>query len=125
MAFSNRVLMCHNRPARRSGPTRLLLFALGLLAGCHTQPAPTPSRPVTHETAPIVPAPPPPVVPVVRQGDEIMVAGRWFHTGARVVTWMDPGGYNAYRLLPPVKPVAKRPAKSRAAARPNQELRRA
>lgn len=31
-----------------------------------------------------------------RQGDEIVVAGEYFHTGARVVTWKDPGGYNAY-----------------------------
>jgi N-acetylmuramoyl-L-alanine amidase len=32
-----------------------------------------------------------------RKGDEIVVAGRLFHTGTRVVTWMDPGGYDAYR----------------------------
>jgi N-acetyl-anhydromuramyl-L-alanine amidase AmpD len=31
---------------------------------------------------------------------------------------MDPGGYNAYRQMPPVKPVAKRSGKSRAAAPP-------
>ncbi len=33
-----------------------------------------------------------------RQGDEIVVAGQLFHTGTRVVTWMDPGGYDAYRV---------------------------
>ena len=33
-----------------------------------------------------------------RQGDEIVIAGQLFHTGARVVTWMDPGGYDAYRV---------------------------
>ncbi|MSU23911.1 MAG: N-acetylmuramoyl-L-alanine amidase [Opitutus sp.] len=33
-----------------------------------------------------------------RQGDEIIVAGQLFHTGTRVVTWMDPGGYDAYRV---------------------------
>src|ERR1051326_5972522 len=33
-----------------------------------------------------------------RKGDEIIVAGRLFHTGTRVVTWMDPGGYDAYRV---------------------------
>jgi N-acetyl-anhydromuramyl-L-alanine amidase AmpD len=33
-----------------------------------------------------------------RKGDEIIVAGQLFHTGTRVVTWMDPGGYDAYRL---------------------------
>src|SRR5262245_47731080 len=30
-----------------------------------------------------------------RTGDEIVVAGQMFHTGSRVVTWMDPGGYDA------------------------------
>jgi N-acetyl-anhydromuramyl-L-alanine amidase AmpD len=34
---------------------------------------------------------------VPRKGDEIIVAGRLFHTGTRVVTWMDPHGYDAYR----------------------------
>ncbi len=33
-----------------------------------------------------------------RDGDEIVVAGNFFHTGTRVVTWMDPGGYDAYRV---------------------------
>jgi N-acetylmuramoyl-L-alanine amidase len=33
-----------------------------------------------------------------RHGDEIVVAGQWVHTGTRVVTWMDPGGYDAYRV---------------------------
>ena len=32
-----------------------------------------------------------------RRGDEIVVCGQLFHTGAPVVTWMDPGGYDAYR----------------------------
>ncbi len=32
-----------------------------------------------------------------RHGDEIIVAGQLFHTGTRVVTWMDPNGYDAYR----------------------------
>jgi hypothetical protein len=35
--------------------------------------------------------------PLDRKGDEIMVAGRLFHTGAPVVLWTDPGGYDAYR----------------------------
>src|SRR5688572_33175352 len=34
---------------------------------------------------------------VPRKGDEIMVAGQLFHTGAPVVLWTDPGGYDAYR----------------------------
>jgi N-acetyl-anhydromuramyl-L-alanine amidase AmpD len=33
-----------------------------------------------------------------RHGDEIMVAGELFHTGAPVVLWTDPGGYDAYRV---------------------------
>jgi hypothetical protein len=35
---------------------------------------------------------------VERTGDEIVVAGQLFHTTAPVVTWMDPGGYDAYRV---------------------------
>lgn len=33
-----------------------------------------------------------------RQGDEIMVAGRMFHTGVPVLLWTDVGGYDAYRV---------------------------
>ncbi len=33
-----------------------------------------------------------------REGDEIVVAGQFFHTGTKVVLWMDPGGYDAYRV---------------------------
>lgn len=33
-----------------------------------------------------------------RRGDEIVIAGRYFHTGAPVVLWTDPGGYDAYRV---------------------------
>ncbi len=33
-----------------------------------------------------------------RCGDEIVAAGQFFHTGTRVVLWMDPGGYDAYRV---------------------------
>lgn len=32
-----------------------------------------------------------------RSGDEIIVCGQLFHTGAPVVLWMDPGGYDGYR----------------------------
>ncbi|WP_438480743.1 N-acetylmuramoyl-L-alanine amidase [Oleiharenicola lentus] len=35
---------------------------------------------------------------VPRKGDEIVVAGQLFHTGTKIVTWMDPGGYDAYRV---------------------------
>ena len=60
---------------------RIMIFLLGFLAalsvftGCVT-------RPGTF---------------VQRKGDEIIVAGKMVHTGTRVVTWMDPGGYDAYR----------------------------
>ena len=33
-----------------------------------------------------------------RTGDEIVVAGKFVHTGTPVVLWMDPGGYDAYRV---------------------------
>ena len=39
-----------------------------------------------------------PGTPLERSGDEIMVAGRLFHTGAPVVLWTDPGGYDGYRV---------------------------
>ena len=60
------------RPLRLAIPSLLLLG----LAGC------------LHQPLTFVP----------RQGDEIVVAGQLFHTGTRVVTWMDPGGYDAYRV---------------------------
>jgi hypothetical protein len=36
-----------------------------------------------------------PGTPLKRAGDEIMVCGQLFHTGAPVVLWTDPGGYDA------------------------------
>ncbi|MGH8022784.1 MAG: N-acetylmuramoyl-L-alanine amidase [Limisphaerales bacterium] len=41
-----------------------------------------------------------PGTPEPRTGDEIVVAGQFFHTGTRVVLWMDPNGYDAYRIYP-------------------------
>lgn len=41
-----------------------------------------------------------PGTPLTRAGDEIVVCGRFFHTGTPVVLWMDPGGYDAYRVEP-------------------------
>ena len=61
---------------RLLGRLALLLTLLLLLAGCFTRPG----------TA------------LRRKGDEIVVAGQLFHTGTRVITWMDPGGYDAYRV---------------------------
>lgn len=39
-----------------------------------------------------------PGTPAKRAGDEIIVAGQLFHTGTKVITWMDPSGYDAYRV---------------------------
>ena len=33
-----------------------------------------------------------------RKGDEIVIAGQFFHTGAPVVLWTEPGGFDAYRV---------------------------
>jgi hypothetical protein len=61
-------------------PFSLLLLATltALVAGCRT--------------------PPRPGTPAPRNGDEIVVAGQLIHTGTPVVTWLDPGGYDAYRV---------------------------
>jgi N-acetylmuramoyl-L-alanine amidase len=66
--------MARLRPLRLS--LLLICAAAFTLAGCHL------ARPRTF---------------VPRKGDEIVVAGQLFHTGTPVVTWMDPGGYDAYR----------------------------
>jgi N-acetyl-anhydromuramyl-L-alanine amidase AmpD len=50
-----------------------------------------------------------------RQGDEIVAAGQFFHTGTRVVLWIDPKGYDAYRPAgfydPPATQPASRPSR--------------
>src|SRR3954469_13901706 len=57
------------------------VLLLGLLAGCTHSDKP---KSMVGQRLP-------------RQGDEIMVAGQLYHTGAPVVLWTDPGGYDAYR----------------------------
>jgi N-acetylmuramoyl-L-alanine amidase len=42
-----------------------------------------------------------------RTGDEIMVAGKYVHTGTPVVLWTDPGGYDAYRVERRFAPLAE------------------
>lgn len=54
------------------------LAALASLSGCA-------STPRVGDTLP-------------RTGDEIVIAGQYFHTGVPVVLWTDPGGYDAYRV---------------------------
>lgn len=59
----------------RTVPTLILAV---ILAGCSSLPRPGTFSP--------------------RKGDEIVVAGQYFHTGTPVVLWMDPGGYDGYRV---------------------------
>lgn len=39
-----------------------------------------------------------PATRLARAGDEIVIAGQYFHTAAPVILWSDPGGYDAYRF---------------------------
>lgn len=64
----------------------LLWLALGL-AGCARLPRPGAYAP--------------------RSGDEIVAAGQFFHTGTPVVLWMDPDGYDGYRVERRFSPLEK------------------
>lgn len=66
-------------PCKRARSAVFLASALGLLA-----------TPLSRAGAPGEQLP--------RTGDEIVVCGQLFHTGTPVVTWMDPGGYDGYRV---------------------------
>jgi N-acetyl-anhydromuramyl-L-alanine amidase AmpD len=46
-----------------------------------------------------------------RLGDEIVVCGELYHTGAPVVLWTDPGGYDAYRAHCHFEPDRQLPSK--------------
>lgn len=48
--------------------------------------------------------------PLERCGDEIVVCGQLVHTGAPVVLWLDPGGYDAYRAHCRFKPDQLKPS---------------
>lgn len=50
---------------------------------------------------------PRPGTPEPRLGDEIVAAGQFIHTGTRVVLWLDPGGYDAYRVQRRFSPIEK------------------
>src|SRR6266581_6402585 len=65
-----------------------LFLVFGILTGCDTMP-----RPGSMATP--------------RMGDEIVVAGRFVHTGTPVVLWMDSGGYDAYRVERRFSPIEK------------------
>lgn len=60
------------------GSLVLTAFSVFLFVGCTAAP-----RPGTF---------------AARKGDEIMVCGKYVHTGTPVVLWTDPGGYDAYRV---------------------------
>jgi N-acetylmuramoyl-L-alanine amidase len=44
---------------------------------------------------------------LTRRGDEIIVCGQLYHTTAKVVLWVDPGGYDAYRVERRFAPLEK------------------
>lgn len=64
--------------SRLAAPLLILLAASFAFTGCQTTPKPG--------------------TLAKRRGDEIVVAGQLVHTGTPVVLWMDPGGYDAYRV---------------------------
>lgn len=68
------------------GPIQAALI-VATLTGCQSMPRPGAIEP--------------------RSGDEIVAAGQFFHTGTRVVLWMDPGGYDAYRVERRFSPLEK------------------
>ena len=71
--------------------------ALLALAGCQ--------GPVATSVKPVAPVTPvAKTKPAASLGDEIIVAGQRFSTGTRVVTWLEPGGYNGYRPSAPTVP---------------------
>jgi len=73
---------------RRSAGAMLFVMGASLLAaGCGTMPRAGQAEP--------------------RRGDEIVAAGQFFHTGSPVVLWMDPGGYDGYRVERRFAPLEK------------------
>jgi N-acetyl-anhydromuramyl-L-alanine amidase AmpD len=71
------------RPSSYLGAA-LAAVCLLLFVRCATQPDPTPARPELVEAE-------------ASSDDHIVVAGRRVGIGTRVVTWLEPGGYSAYR----------------------------
>jgi N-acetyl-anhydromuramyl-L-alanine amidase AmpD len=68
-------------------PISSFAVTVTVLVGCQTAPRPGAFEP--------------------RRGDEIVVAGQFVHTGTPVVLWMDPGGYDAYRVERRFSPIQK------------------
>ena len=74
------------RPIAIIAAIAAMLVSVVALPNCRGVPSrETPRAPAVGSLAP-------------RVGDEIMVAGVMVHTGAPVVLWTDPGGYDAYRV---------------------------
>lgn len=91
----------------RSATGVLMAAALAcLLAGCSSTPAAPKPKPVSR---PVVSDPP--IQAPSGKGDEIIVAGRRFATGTRVVTWLERGGYDGHKVSnsPPRLPLAGPP----------------
>src|ERR1035437_9177243 len=83
-----RMVKTKNINERWPGRWPLVLLGLGIMAsGCGTLP----------KTGQLEP----------RTGDEMVAAGRFFHTGTPVVLWLDPGGYDAYRVERLFAPIEK------------------
>ncbi|MEX2218064.1 MAG: N-acetylmuramoyl-L-alanine amidase [Phycisphaerales bacterium] len=89
-------------PARAPAPALSRAEAATAAPGPAPVPAPVARTPETIPPRDALPRGPAaagaPGDELVRAGDEIMVCGRLFHTGAPVVLWLDPGGYDAYRV---------------------------
>lgn len=76
----------------RAGKRTVLAVVAALAvvwAGCHSPPPLKPTSPATQAG---------PVEKASGHGDEIIAAGKRFATGTRVVTWLEPGGYNGYAV---------------------------
>src|SRR5262245_57169589 len=70
------------------------MFLAWYIIGCTPTGTPDAAAETTSTTRPRSPRP---GQKLERLGDEIMICGQLFHTGAPVVLWTDPGGYDAYR----------------------------
>lgn len=89
----------------RGGLAGALLAAAAVLAGCGTPAKPTPPPPTSViAPAPVRPVAPPEIPSGPNRGEEIIVAGRRIPVGTRVVTWLEPGGYNGYAGTAPPGP---------------------
>ena len=83
--FKDVQMKLHRKPlVVVSASVALAVLCVAITLSCRTV-----SAPATTSIRPGAPLP--------RQGDEIVVCGQMFHTGASVVLWTDPGGYDGYR----------------------------